>query len=396
MNLLLILILISLSLGQIDRFEIIPSLTVNLADLTSGAIFFLLLFKILTKSFRKKGKLLKPIFIFSSMLFLSNLFSISNYQAKEALVGSLYLVRWLLYASLYFFILNLRKSKKLNLISTKFSLKEGLLIAGFSQTVFGLTQYFFIPDTRGLKWLGWDDHYYRLIGTLLDPGFTGLILTLTMMLALSMKLKTKLKIFMVVTTFLALLLTYSRASYLALMSAILVYLKLKKRLKYATFIIIIFFSLLLVLPKASSEGTNLTRMYSVFQRLNTWERAAQITKENPIFGIGFNFLRYEQRERGFLGADWETSHSASGIQNSYAFILATSGVVGFLAFLGLLTSMTKISIDQLNKSRQSGTLLITSLTAVSVHAIFTNSWFYPFVMLWIWYLFAVEEKSYSS
>ena len=38
--------------------------------------------------------------------------------------------------------------------------------------------YFIFPDVRSLAVDQWDPHYYRLVGSLLDPGFTGIILVL--------------------------------------------------------------------------------------------------------------------------------------------------------------------------------------------------------------------------
>ena len=37
-------------------------------------------------------------------------------------------------------------------------------------------QYLFLPDTRFLLRYGWDEHYYRMIGTVLDPNYLGVML----------------------------------------------------------------------------------------------------------------------------------------------------------------------------------------------------------------------------
>src|SRR3989338_6680935 len=40
----------------------------------------------------------------------------------------------------------------------------------------GLGQYIFLPDTRFLLSYGWDEHYWRLIGTVLDPNYMGVMM----------------------------------------------------------------------------------------------------------------------------------------------------------------------------------------------------------------------------
>lgn len=46
---------------------------------------------------------------------------------------------------------------------------------GLAWVALGVGQYLFWPDTRGLYWLGWDDHLFRAFGSVFDPLFYGLV-----------------------------------------------------------------------------------------------------------------------------------------------------------------------------------------------------------------------------
>jgi O-antigen ligase len=341
--------------------------------------------------------------MFGAAAFLSLLLGINQVNPLQALTGSLYLVRWAALTGVYFYLLKYRKAfSNISLFKRKYSLSEALLISGLVFSSFGLLQYLIFPDLRELKWLGWDDHYYRLTGTLLDPGFTGIILALTTLLALGIKLQPKLKILSVTLPTAALLLTYSRASYIAFLVGLVVFALMGKKLKKGLVAVLIFLAVLFLLPQAESEGTNLLRVYSLFQRMETWQQGILIIRNNPVFGVGFNLLRYAKLRYGLLGEDWQTSHSASGLDNSYLFVLATTGVVGFIFCLNLFYRLVKIIVK--NKKAQTGisTSTLASLSAVAVHAIFNNTLFYPWVIIWIWYLIGslepakLKRKAYSS
>jgi len=266
-------------------------------------------------------------------------------------------------------------------------LPSALLLAGLSLTALGLLQYFIFPDLTQLKWLGWDDHYYRLAGTIFDPGFTGILLVLTFFLCLHTKLDKTTKIFSLALTTLALFLTYSRASYLAFFAGLIIYGLKKIKLKKAVYIIFAFLFVLPFLPKPKGEGVNLLRTFSITRRFDSMKIGLTIFSQNPVTGVGFNLLRPAVNRYQLAESDWQTSHSAAGIDNSYIFILATMGIPGLIAFLWLLYSILNIKTNQL--------LIHTSFAAVSTHALFTNTFFYPFVMLWLWLLLgsSTENKS---
>lgn len=389
MNFLIILLLLSIPLGQLTRFNLSYGVSIYLQDVVSAFMVLALFINYLKGKKVFQAKLQKPIVIFTTAILLSFLLNFRKVEYHQAIVGFLYLIRWVAYSGIYFSTVFYRKENKS--LFKNFSIRDGLLISGIAFSIFGILQYFFIPDLRQLKWLGWDDHYFRLVGTLLDPGFTGLLLVFTAILAIGTKLKPQIKLIAFSTSILALFLTYSRASYLAFLGSIVVLATLRKRIMTGLIISLFFIITLFLLPTAQSEGTNLMRIFSISQRITTWNQAIEISKDNPVFGIGFNLLRYEQRKRGFLGDDWLTSHSASGIQNSYAFVLATSGILGLLAFVWLVISMFKVHKKHFYKVDRKSQVIIISLVAISIHTIFTNSWFYSWTMIWIWILLGEAE-----
>jgi len=357
-------------LGHLLRLELFPAVAIYPHDVLLALITMLAIIN------RPKAKFTRPLIIFSFIALTSLIIGSTQVSFLQALTGSLYLIRWFSVVGLYFFATNIPKK----------SAYELLLLAGSSLTVLGLIQYGLFPDLRELRLLGWDDHYYRLTSTLFDPGFTGIIIVLTILLLLkSRQLFSRNTYYIILATnFIALLLTYSRASYLAFIAGIIV-LGWQKSKKLIIGIVILLAASLLFLPRPGGAGVQLTRMFSLQKRVQTWQEAVTIFRDRPAFGVGFNLLRYSKYNYKFIDNKWQTSHSAAGVENSFLFLLSTTGIVGFTAFMYLLFSIAK-----------SNHFLAANIIAISTHAIFTNTWFYPWVMIWFWILAATARKSPSS
>lgn len=401
MKWLILLLLTAFPLGHLTRFEVGKGVALYFHDIVASLMFLVIFINSVKTKKLPRGKLTIPIIIFIAVALLSLLFGINKVTPAQAITGSLYLVRWTALSGVYFYLLKYRKTfKQISLFARKYALSDALLISGLVFATFALLQYLIFPDLRGLQWLGWDDHYYRLTGTLLDPGFSGIVLALVCLLALGVKLRKQLKILAVSLPTVALILTYSRASYLAFLVGLMTYVILKRKLKCGLVATLIFLTVLFFLPQAESEGTNLLRIYSLFQRVETWEQGLVIARDNPLFGVGFNLLRYSKLKYGFLGQDWETSHSASGLDNSFIFVLATTGVLGFISYLTLFFKMVKVLVKTRGVKLSIPTSTLASLSAVFIHAFFNNTLFYPWVMIWIWYLLGAIEANkkgnYSS
>ncbi len=312
-----------------------------------------------------KDPLFKPLLLFSGTMFLSLIFNLSRFPYFQILVSSLYAVRFLLYAGLYFVVKDLMQEKTtilklLNLIV--------LIVA-----VVGLIQYIFLPDVSFLSAYDWDDHYYRLISTFLDPGFTGAILVLGLILTVVGRSRVR-----SLLIYIALALTYSRASYIMYLTSFATLAVYKKSAKIIIIAAIVLAVTIPLLPKSNGEGTKLQRENSITARLNNWHQSLEVWEKNPILGIGFNTYRYNAKIP-------DQSHSG-GADNSLLLVLATTGIIGFAAYVFLLKNMWDM-----------GNLLFkVSLAGVIIHSFFNNTLFYPFVMEWLWILLAISRKPTSQ
>ncbi|OGD55938.1 MAG: hypothetical protein A3J48_04185 [Candidatus Doudnabacteria bacterium RIFCSPHIGHO2_02_FULL_46_11] len=347
MNNLLVLVLFgSMIFGEFQR---LPGLPLYLHDLV--LIGFLLVNL-------RRLKLFRPILWFALAAFVSLVMAAFKLPFNKILTAALYLLRFLAYSLL---------------IDLKID-RRWLLIFSSGVALLGLAQYFFVPDTRFLAGLNWDDHYYRLLSTLLDPNFTGIILVLGLVLIyLSRPVSKRL----LGLHFLALLLTYSRSSYLALVAAALYLAWLKKKLQWFVLGLAILALALVLLPRPGGEGVKLERVLSGQQRLTNYRLGIDLWRQSPVFGLGFNTLKYYR--------DNPLSHSAGGLDSSLLFVLATTGIVGLLAYLNLLRCLWKKSL-----------LLRVSLVALLVHSLFVNSLFYSFAMIWLFSLASLDKAKSSG
>jgi O-antigen ligase len=267
-------------------------------------------------------------------------------------------------------------------IDKKFTLfiEKGFLFSGFLFILLGLFQYFFFPDLRWLVYFGWDDHYYRLVGTLLDPSYTGLLLVLLIIYLLKeVRDRGKFYYLYLLLAFISLLLTYSRSSYLSFLAVVPLLFWNRKRIFIffltSFLIFLLFFASVLLLPQPNGEGVNLTRTSTIYSRLKSQRQAWSIFKKNYLIGVGFNNYRVASRHYGFLdNENWKKNHAAAGVENSFLFVLATTGILGGLMFLKFIIDYAK---------RRNNLIFILP---IALHSMFNNSFFYPWIMLFWWLL----------
>lgn len=276
--------------------------------------------------------------------------------------GSLYLLRLVSYSFVAIYISNFQKNK---LITNH----QSLITIAVVTAVFGWLQYLLYPDLTSLKYLGWDDHLLRMVGTFLDPTFLGLILVLGVIIAIQYKYK-KIVYFLLFS----LAFTYSRSSYFI---ASLFLLFKKKYLALVVFMLVILF-----LPKNIGEGTNLARTVSGSNKLINYEESIQIIKKSPVFGVGFNNICSARQK--YLNDTNITSHACNGADSSILFLMATTGVVGFFLLLSVVLRVT------------SSPILLSSFLVIILHSVFSNSLFYPHIMFWLFTLVGLQTKTGSQ
>ena len=387
------IILVGFVLGQIGTISLGPQVRIHPLDF---GIALWGLWHILTKSFWKivlNDKIAKAFFIFILVCLASLVVNFNRFSFQETLVAFLYLLRFITYFSVYPILLKIIKKKTADKKTD--NLYYSLAIAGLLLAVTGLAQYVIFPDLRRWTSYHWDPHYYRAVGTILDPGFLGLILVLTMIIYVEkwpvlkkMFLANKYLLFAALTiVYLAFSLTYSRSSYLAYLVALAAIAFFKKSFRFYLAGLLLLVSTLILLPRSpGGEGVKLERWASIEARLRNWRQSMIIFKDRPILGVGFNNYRYAQRDYRFVDSDnWQETHAGAGADSSIFFVLATTGIIGLAAFLNIFRVILK-SI----KKRSS--IFISFLGAVLSHSFFINSLFYPQVMFLLWSLVALEKQ----
>jgi O-antigen ligase len=174
------------------------------------------------------------------------------------------------------------------------------------------------------------------------------------------------------------LLTYSRSSYLALIGGIAAF-TVMKRQWLLLFAIAAFIIAIIYLPKTSGSTLDLFRADSTLARLGNWRQGVTLITQAPVFGHGFNMLRYVYDD-----SDRLISKAASGLDSSLLFVGATTGIIGILAYGYLLISMLRIG--------GTNAAYLSCFVALGIHSIFVNSAFYPWILIWFWILTGVIER----
>ena len=204
-----ILLIASYWVGNVVRLPLFITTHLSLIDLFMGCIWVLYApylwrhRRILHAQTLVRATMYLLIVLTSSLLVAAPLYS---YQ--EMFVASLYIVRFGLMASIV--CMPYRISQR----------HMRVLISGF--VGIGFLQYVLYPNLRYLLYLGWDDHYLRLFGSLLDPNFTGVMLVLMIVVLLCRpdgKKSSRIDYAIASLSFIALLFTYSRSAFIVAIAA---------------------------------------------------------------------------------------------------------------------------------------------------------------------------------
>lgn len=326
-HLLTILIIFVWPFGQLLQLTPIGSpIRFQLLDLLTFLLALSLLVSKNSRQLIKADRLTRPVLFFVLSLFVSLAFN------AVTSIAWLYLLRFVSYLSIYysFAIRGVKKYSGYLFLSITIFLSIGFL------------QYLFLPDTRFLSYSGFDDHYFRLIGSLLDPNFTGLVLVVfTLLFPLPIRL----------IPLLALALTFSRISFLALAFGLL-YIGIARRQIKPILILGLLFLLIILAPKPFGEGVNLLRTFSISSRIENQINSFNNFSQAPLFGHGFDTLNRR-------------------VDNSFLYVLATSGIFGLITFLTFLKFGWSLNLDVRVRA---------SLLAILIHSLANNSFFYPWIL----------------
>jgi hypothetical protein len=347
-QLLIITLILSLGFGQLLRFDFY-GLPIYLHD-----ILVILSLGFLVPNFVMKYKVRNFVFspflyVFLLALAISSIRAITLYPLSSLLVPSLYLFRLLAYICLYLFIKQ---------ISIKIP-KIYYWISGFTTLFIGLLQYFLLPDMRWAQYLGFDDHLSRLTMPHFDPSFTAIMLTLALLSLVKVAGKQSL-----ITSFIYLfgiLLTYTRSVWLSLIFTGLVFIK-NKKIFFLAFLLLLL--AIFALPKRFGEGTNLLRTYSISSRINSDLSYVRKYHWDLLIGRGMNTLILDAEPTIY-------DNHATGPNNSYLYLLVTTGIIGLIGWGGFMLTLYQKSASK------------PMLTFFFIASLFNNVMFYPFALLWV-------------
>ncbi len=373
--------------GEALRVHLFPNVSIHPSDIVIG-ILAVCSVPLFLKN--RNHYLFRPILFLAGVFLLSLAVNIFNYDLGQLYVAALYYLRFVFLLLLLPLVYGFSNSFKKRI-------PVFLTVAGFLFLLFGYIQYFFYSDLRNLYYAGWDEHLYRMFSTFLDPNFAGAFFVMYFMFVLGMVFeKSNNKYWyglLGVLTLGAIFLTYSRSAYIMLGISLIVFFLVKKQKKLLFWVI----GLVLLLPilfflSPKSEGTNLLRTTSSNARILAMDQAITIIKDNPIFGVGFNTYRYEQEKRGFLVETTRENHAGAGTDNSFLFVLATTGIVGLSAYLYFWYAIIRQMLKQVQHDNQwLRIVVISTVIGLFVNALFINSLFYPFILEFLFIELAIID-----
>lgn len=253
----------------------------------------------------------------------------------------------------------------------------------------GLLQYLLVPDTRWLYWLGWDDHLDRAFGTLLDPGFFGIIMVLGALWGLYHWVRATTPQHQVALSGLmslcitALVLSTSRAAYLA-WGVALVWWSVRQRVWTGIAIIFLTAVLIVWLPRdGGGEGQKLLRTASVEARTDfTQARLQSMATWQYVVGKGW----YSVASQGLTGINNELSH-ATTLDSTWLHVWYSAGIIGFVWWIALLGWWWR-STGQ--------SVLELWLIAILTHGFFAPTLWYSWILLALLWLAPYQNEKISK
>lgn len=312
---------------------------------------------------------------------ISLIFTPLNLESTEFFTALAYPVRFLCYvvfANIVWNFVQLKMFSRNQLLLT-------IIFSGIFLFFAGLIQLILLPDLETLdSKLGWDPHKNRMVSTFFDPNFLGMYFVICLSAVFSYfksltnrALANTHRIFAysaIVVFIFGIFLTFSRSAWLAL-AVFIFFVGLKNKLLLASSTALMLLAVFAI-PRAQTRISGITDPQdSAGFRLISWQNAWEITKDNWVFGVGYNAFRYAQRDYGFLDDANLASHSGAGSDSSLLLVWSTSGIFGLIFLMSTLLVWLYTTL----KNRD----LISLGTVVSllINSVFINSFFYPQIIV---------------
>lgn len=189
--------------------------------------------------------------------------------------------------------------------------------------------------------------------------------------------------------------SYSRGAYVAAAAAFSFYGLAKKRI-FLVAIIVLAVSWQTLLPASVVDRIQMTETEegelesSAAQRLELWDHAGNLFKENPLFGVGFSGFGFTVEEG-----------SLTDTHNFYMKTLAEQGIIG-IALLAIV--LLKAFLSGMRLYRKGTTAFQSALglgfmgtvLAMSVTNVFGDRWSYFVLGGYFWIIWGIVDSSFAS
>jgi len=385
----------ALSLGQFAVITKVGDTKLYLFDLLVVLFSLIGTFYFLIKDNKFRiSKFLLTFYVFSFIALISLIYNSGYLNNEELLAAFSYLLRLFFYVTAANVVYNQVAIKRLNLSRIAHTyILSGVLIA-----LAGFIQLVVLPDFAALSpLLGWDPHKNRLASTFFDPNYVGAYFILVASFLIfkdffftNKQQKSKKKWYAAAFVFilLAIFLTYSRSTWGMFGTAVLIYGLFRSKWLVALSLLIAF-SAYFAIPRIQTRLVGITDPADSAQfRLVSWSNTLDIAKDNLFLGVGYNAFKKAQVDYGYLTPDTIKEHSADGSDSSLLLVLATTGILGLIVFIGGLV------FPIVNTKNLYSIVVIIPLILESN---FVNSLFYPQILfLWLIMFVLMDYKNRKS
>ena len=320
-------------------------------------------------------------------------FGLSLFEVAFSLA---YLVRWLVYFSLYLVVINLATRRD---VGPLWSALEKMVLAF---AAFGIVQSIFLPDFAqmvypdSVAYVDWDIQGHRLVSTFLDPNLAGGLIVIGLLVHLAqVSTGASTSGWKSLLLIVALGLTVSRSSILAFLVGTVVIFAVrgfsKRLLKVGAALAVLLLPLLPALVQFAAEFNKFSVDASALARVVMWLRAFEILADNPIMGIGFNTYGFVQEAYGYRSG----GNASFSLDGGLLFIAVMTGAIGVALYcLMLFLIIRRCRRIWLNSAasaqeRGIGIGVAAATVAMLVHSVFLNSLLFPFIMEFLWVLWGM-------
>lgn len=305
--------------------------------------------------------------------------------------GGFYLIRFILYS--FVFYLGSIVAKEMPWTVGVFL--KVIVFAGLAHSILGFWQLVFFPDFSFLTEYGFDPHYFRLASTFLDPNFLGAFLNIAIVCSLVLFWKEKRYIWLlpVLLMMAAVVMTFSRSAYIMLVIELLI-LSLFRMKWFFGVVIIASLMLYIVFPRIQERIDGIfTIDKTANERILSWQRGFEVYMKNPVFGVGFNNLRYAYEQQNlFKSFSLDGGHSGAGVDSSFIFVLVTTGIAGFFVYLlWWIEAFRNIFAHLKSGDKFFSCGLFAIALGLFANCQFINSLFYTPIMFVIFLLFGLSS-----